>query len=436
MASRQRYQQGSLLKQRRSDGRTEWILRYRVTLPDGRRAQRQAVVGTTDQYKTESQANKAADQVRITINSASPAAQAPTVGMVVQHFKDAELIDSHERRAWSTKQNYKEMLDLFILPRWETTRILDVKSVAVEQWLSALLGKKGKPLENPTKQRIRNIFSVLFTHAQRYEFVPQGHNPISLVRQSGKRSVVPDILEPWEINALWLNSSLRERAAISIEYGNGLRVSEEFALKWRDIDFNKGTALVTKAIHKGHLGDVKTEVSKKLVPLHVYQLGDLAAWRLVSQYNSADDWVFASHRNHGLKPYWPQTILQRHIQPLASKLGITKTIGWRTFRRTYASLLKANGEDVKVVQELCAAMPTRTRRSASTHRHSPPTHAERRARLWRWSETQQFRTILCGLKRRGCLMCVNVHEGKVENRCKLLKTMVGAIGFEPMTSTV
>jgi integrase len=43
---------------------------------------------------------------------------------------------------------------------------------------------------------------------------------------------------------------------------------------------------------------------------------------------------------------------KRHLQPLAAKLGINKRIGWHTFRRTYASLLKANGEDVKVVQEL------------------------------------------------------------------------------------
>lgn len=32
-------------------------------------------------------------------------------------------------------------------------------------------------------------------------------------------------------------------------------------------------------------------------------------------------------------------------------LGITKLIGWHTFRRTYASLLKSNGVDVKVVQD-------------------------------------------------------------------------------------
>ena len=33
-------------------------------------------------------------------------------------------------------------------------------------------------------------------------------------------------------------------------------------------------------------------------------------------------------------------------------------------------------------------------------------------------------------------MCLIVHEAKVGNRRKLQKTMVGAIGFEPMTSTV
>jgi len=40
-----------------------------------------------------------------------------------------------------------------------------------------------------------------------------------------------------------------------------------------------------------------------------------------------------------------------HIQPAAKRLGITKRIDWHTFRRNYTTLLHANGEDVKVVQE-------------------------------------------------------------------------------------
>ena len=41
-----------------------------------------------------------------------------------------------------------------------------------------------------------------------------------------------------------------------------------------------------------------------------------------------------------------------HIQPVVRKLGIKKRVSWDTFRHTYSTLLKANGEDVKVVQEL------------------------------------------------------------------------------------
>jgi len=37
---------------------------------------------------------------------------------------------------------------------------------------------------------------------------------------------------------------------------------------------------------------------------------------------------------------------------LQKQLGIHKQIGWHTFRHSFGTLLKANGEDVKTVQEL------------------------------------------------------------------------------------
>jgi integrase len=49
---------------------------------------------------------------------------------------------------------------------------------------------------------------------------------------------------------------------------------------------------------------------------------------------------------------WPDAILADYVRPLARKLGIQKRIGWHTFRRTFSTLLLANREDVKVVQEL------------------------------------------------------------------------------------
>jgi site-specific recombinase XerD len=39
------------------------------------------------------------------------------------------------------------------------------------------------------------------------------------------------------------------------------------------------------------------------------------------------------------------------MRPAVKRAGISKRVGWRTFRHSFATLLKANGEDVKVVQE-------------------------------------------------------------------------------------
>ena len=44
--------------------------------------------------------------------------------------------------------------------------------------------------------------------------------------------------------------------------------------------------------------------------------------------------------------------MKRYIRPVAKKTGIHKRIGWHTFRHTFGTLLKANGEDIKTVQEL------------------------------------------------------------------------------------
>ena len=68
-------------------------------------------------------------------------------------------------------------------------------------------------------------------------------------------------------------------------------------------------------------------------------------------YNRDEDWVFASPEKLGQQPYWPHSALRKAVRPAAVRAGIVKHIGWHTFRHSFATLLKANGEDVKVVQE-------------------------------------------------------------------------------------
>jgi site-specific recombinase XerD len=55
---------------------------------------------------------------------------------------------------------------------------------------------------------------------------------------------------------------------------------------------------------------------------------------------------------NGKQPYWPDNLMTRYIKPVALKVDINKNIAWHTFRHSIGTLLKANREDVKTVQEL------------------------------------------------------------------------------------
>jgi integrase len=132
----------------------------------------------------------------------------------------------------------------------------------------------------------------------------------------------------------------------------GLRRSELIGLKWSDVDFEKLELSVIRSVYRQRVGRCKTEISKKPVPLDPWVAEELLSWKRAAPYNQPDDWVFASTRKKGKQPYSPDSLLKRCIRPAAVRAKITKHIGWHTFRRTFTTLLKDNGADVKVMQEL------------------------------------------------------------------------------------
>jgi site-specific recombinase XerD len=64
------------------------------------------------------------------------------------------------------------------------------------------------------------------------------------------------------------------------------------------------------------------------------------------------DWIFASSRMHGKQPLWPEAVLKNHIRPAAKRAGIVKHVTWHAFRHSFSTLLIANKNDLKTVQQL------------------------------------------------------------------------------------
>jgi integrase len=288
---------------------------------------------------------KAASALRANINMETPRAQLQAISFetLVEHYRLKEM-EEGSGKTFATCETYEGYLRKWILPRWKSYRLRDVKSVAVEEWLKTL------PLSNGSRAKIRNIMHAIFNHAIRWEWYSQ--NPITRVRQSAKRSRIPIVLSIVQIQALLENLREPVRTMVLVDISTGLRIGELLALQWRDLDFENLEISVTRSISVQHIGDCKTEASRKPVPMDAEIAESLWRWRHNSGYPMPEDWVFASPAKNGKQPYWPGTLYRAHLAPAAKAAGIPGKIGWHTFRHTFATLLKANGEDVKTVQEL------------------------------------------------------------------------------------
>ena len=341
---RARYQNGSLTTEKRKSGPDVYVYRWREPLSDGGSVNRKKIVGTIAEYRTKAAARHAVDGLRLEINStvASPAAS-HTIAELITHYCDTELGDE-SAKTLLTRKVYLYHLKEVILPTWGHCRLHQVRSVAVERWLAALSGAPG------TKAKTRNIFSTLYRHAMRYEWTLT--NPITLVRQSAKRVEEPDVLTPEELQLLLSELGEPAKTLVVTAAVTGLRCGELIGLKWEDIDFERGTIRIVRSLVDHVEGQPKTEASRKPLPLSPQLSERLLQWRSASPFTEPANWVFASSASFGKMPYWPGTILTRHVKPAAERLGICKKIGWHTFRHTYATLLSASGASVTTTMEL------------------------------------------------------------------------------------
>jgi integrase len=298
----------------------------------GIRVQRKRVIGTVERYRDESAARSAVTVLLQEINShmLRMGPRSITVAQLCHHFEQRELAKENVWRSYATKKTYRAYLTRWILPHWRQYELAEVRIIRVESWLRSL------PLAKSSCAKIRNLMSVLFNHACRYELFDR--NPIYLVRQSAKRRRTPTVLMPAEIKALVENLRIRERTLVLLAVSTGLRQSELFGLKWGDIDVAQRTMNVTRSIVYGAVGTCKTESSQKPVPIHPLLAESLLEWRKHCIAIKPDDWVFASKRSRGRKPYWGQAILRKYVRPVAEKVGIQKCIGWHTFRHYLSSL--------------------------------------------------------------------------------------------------
>ena len=143
------YQQGSLKLAERRKGRV-WEFRWREVQTDGSIRRKNIVIGSLEEFPNESAAQAAVDAIRLTVNKQTPQQLLKNVSFetLVKHYREHELPDIFHKRkpasghademqkSYSTQYAYEIYLKLWIVPRWRSYRLSEVKAVDVEGWLN------------------------------------------------------------------------------------------------------------------------------------------------------------------------------------------------------------------------------------------------------------------------------------------------------------
>jgi integrase len=141
--------------------------------------------------------------------------------------------------------------------------------------------------------------------------------------------------------------SFRERVIAKLAVIAGMRPGEIFGARWRDV--GETFVEVRERVYRGVLDSPKSARGYRQVALPEGLRVDLIAWRGIVANTNGDAFVFPSERG---TPLGKNNVWNRYMLPKLEKIGL-QWANFQCYRRTFLTLVKANGGDAKVAADQC-----------------------------------------------------------------------------------
>lgn len=171
-------------------------------------------------------------------------------------------------------------------------------------------------------------------------------DPISILRSGKRPKTIPRPIAETELKRLLdapdaaTAAGLRDRAAMELLYGSGLRISEMCGLNFNSLDLKNENGPCARIAGKGK----KT----RLVPLSRASLAALAEYLQRRGNGQPKDAIFLGERGDRLIP----RTLQRNLKLYLIKAGLDADYTPHKLRHSFATHLLDHGADIRVIQEL------------------------------------------------------------------------------------
>lgn len=165
---------------------------------------------------------------------------------------------------FATLNNYRQMLDFYILPKLGDIPIQDITSDQLEGFFRELVksgGKKNSPLSHGTYKSCANVLSMGLNYAVSKKKL--AFNPMVNVKRLKGRTKPIIAYSMQEIKLLLNNlSTYRLYAFFFLACHTGARRGELVALRWSDINFNNQTLSINKTRGKSWGTDYEEDTTK------------------------------------------------------------------------------------------------------------------------------------------------------------------------------
>lgn len=281
------------------------------------------------------------------------------------------------RVAHSTYLNYRNAVNIHIVPALGRYKVRDLKPEHVDRFLKA---KADAGVAKRYVSRMRCILTDALDHAERRQLVS---------RNAGRLSIMPactPIQEPKALTSAEVDAFVAEAMSVDDDGGLkhrlgvmftlmftlGVRPGEATGFLWSDLDAEAGTLSVTGSIKQvprpdGHGYDLVRGPVKKstagertlqlpagLLPLLAAHQRRQDAERLVAGASwSEEGLIFASETGRPLDP----ANVRRSVMRVAKAVGITGPINSYTARHSAASLRLDAGQPLDQVADLLGDDP-------------------------------------------------------------------------------
>ena len=272
-----------------------------------------------------------------------------TERLTVHEFLDRWLLNTVKPGTQpTTHDRYKLACDRQLIPNLGTIQLDKLQPFHIQELYSKLAGTGITPR---SVALAGTVLGTALRYAVRTHLLPS--NPAADVQKPRAERHAMKFWNESQCKA-FLAEAIKDRlfALYVLAIATGMRSGEMFALQWQDVDFGSGAVQVQRTLEeiRGRLRskEPKTKRSRRQITLPLWAVDALKAHR--ERMDS---------EGHGSELVFPDTIggplrrnnfRERSYRPLIGRAGVPM-MRVHDLRHTAASLLLAQGEHPKIVQE-------------------------------------------------------------------------------------